>query len=111
MVAAMAFIVIIQSYSSLGVEGRDILIVVLRTIGISFLLFRHPGDGAYTAIAVLSTGFGGRGFEAGYPILKPMAFYLIAMGTFLDIIFASLGTYAIARMTGLQEDQEVRHFI
>ncbi|MDR0389224.1 MAG: cation:dicarboxylase symporter family transporter [Spirochaetaceae bacterium] len=110
-VAAMAFIVIIQSYSSLGVEHRDILIVALRTIGISFLLFRHPGDGAYTAIAVLSAGFSGKGFEAGYPILKPMAFYLIALGTFLDIMFASLGTYAISKIDGFQEDQEVRHYI
>ncbi|MDR1211470.1 MAG: cation:dicarboxylase symporter family transporter [Spirochaetaceae bacterium] len=111
MIAAMAFIVIIKSYSSLGVEGRDIVIVALRAIGISFLLFRHPGDGAHTALAVLCTGFGGQGFGAGYLILRPMAFYLIAIGTFLDVIFTALGTYAIARMSGFQEDQEVRHYI
>ncbi|MDR1428990.1 MAG: cation:dicarboxylase symporter family transporter [Spirochaetaceae bacterium] len=111
MIAAMAFIVIIKSYSSLGVEGMDIIIIALRTIGISFLLFRHPGDGANTALAVLCTGFGGQGYGAGYLILRPMAFYLIVMGTFLDIMFTSLGTYAISRMNGFQEDQDLRHYI
>jgi Na+/H+-dicarboxylate symporter len=110
-VAVIAFIVIIKSYSRIGIEFWDIFIIALRTIGISFLLFRHPGDGAYTALAVLCTGFGDQSFDAGYLILRPMAFYLIAAGSFLDIMFASLGTYAISRMSGFQEDQELRHYI
>jgi Na+/H+-dicarboxylate symporter len=110
MVAAMAFIVIIKSYSSLGVTPADVFSIGLRAFLISFLLARHPGDGAYTALAVLCVGYG-RGFEAGYLILKPLAFYLIAVGAFLDVMLASFATYALAKMTGFQEEKSPRHFI
>ena len=110
MVAAVAFIVIIKSYSSLGILTRDIFIIAGRAFVISFLLAGHPGDGAYTALAVLCLGYG-RGFEAGYLILKPLAFYLIAAGTFLDVMIATIASFFICRLSGFQEDKEVRHFI
>jgi Na+/H+-dicarboxylate symporter len=110
MVAAVAFIVIIKSYSSLGIDLKDILSIGLRALLISLLLARHPGDGAYAALAVLSLGYG-RGFEAGYLILKPLAFYLIAIGTFLDVMILSFATYSLARWNGFQEDKSLRHFI
>jgi Na+/H+-dicarboxylate symporter len=110
MVAAVAFIVIIKSYSSLGITALDVLSISLRAFVISFLLARHPGDGAYTALAVLCLGYG-QGFEAGYLILKPLAFYLVAVGTFLDVIIASLASYAVARISGFIEERNVVHFI
>ncbi|MDR1566588.1 MAG: cation:dicarboxylase symporter family transporter [Treponema sp.] len=110
MVAAAAFIVIIKSYSSLGITPGDIFAIGGRAFLISFLLARHPGDGAYTALAVLCLGYG-RGFEAGYLILKPLAFYLIAVGTFLDVMIASFASFAIARASGFQEDKQIEHYI
>jgi Na+/H+-dicarboxylate symporter len=110
MVAAAAFIVIIKSYSSLGVTLSDVFSIGLRAVLISFLLVRHSGDAAYTALAVLCLGYG-RGYEAGYLILKPLAFYLIAIGTFLDVMIACFAGFAIARLSGFQEDREHRHFI
>jgi Na+/H+-dicarboxylate symporter len=110
MVAAMAFIVIINSYSSLGITMSDIFIIAGRALLISFLLPGHPGNGAYIALAVLCLGYG-RGFEAGYLILKPLAFYLVAVGTFLDIMISTVASYGISRMSGFQEDKDIRHFI
>ncbi len=110
MVAAAAFIVIIKSYSSLGITAMDVFSIGVRAAGISFLLARRPGDGAYTALAALCMGYG-KGFEAGYLILKPLAFYLIAIGTFLDIIIASYATYAVARISGLHKEDSVVRFI
>jgi len=110
MVAAVAFIVIINSYSSLGITMRDIFIIASKALLISFLLAGHPGSGSYIALAVLCLGYG-RGFEAGYLILKPLAFYLIAVGTFLDVMISSVASFAIARISGFQEDKELRHFI
>ena len=110
MVAAISLIVIIKSYSSLGVTSADIISILAQASLVSLLLARHPGDAAYAGLAVLCASYG-RGFEAGYLILKPIAFYLIAVGTFIDAIVASLGTYAIGRMSGFQEDKEARHFI
>ena len=110
MVAAIAFIVIIKSYSSLGITTSNILSIAARALIISFLLAGHPGDGAYAALAVLCLDYG-QGFEAGYLILKPMAFYLIAIGTFLDVMITSVATYGISRISGFQEDREIRQFI
>ncbi|MDR2792216.1 MAG: cation:dicarboxylase symporter family transporter [Treponema sp.] len=110
MVAAISLILIIKSYSSLGISTIDILSIGIRAFVISFLLARHPGDGAYTALAVLCAAYG-QGFEAGYLILKPIAFYLIAIGTFLDIMITNFGIYAVAKSSDLQEDKPIRQFI
>jgi hypothetical protein len=76
---------------------------------ISFLLAGRPGDGAYTALAVLCMGYGS--FPAGYLILKPLAFYLIAVGTFLDVMICSVATYALSRSSGFQENKKISHFV
>jgi Na+/H+-dicarboxylate symporter len=110
MVAAAAFIVIIKSYSSLGITTLDVLSISIRALGISFLLARRPGDGAYTALSVLCLGYG-KGFEAGYLILKPLAFYLVAIGTFLDVIIASFGAFTIAHLNGFTKEKRSRHYI
>jgi Na+/H+-dicarboxylate symporter len=110
MVAAAAFIVIIKSYSSLIIHPMDILAIGGKAFLISFLLARHPGDGAYTALAVLCIGYG-QISKAGYLILKPIAFYLIAVGAFLDVMIATFASFALARISGFQENREIRHFI
>ena len=104
MVAAVAFIVIFKSYSSLRIPSEEILYIGFRAFAISFLLARHPGDGAYTALAVLCLGYG-KGFEAGYLILKPLAFYLIAIGAFLDVMIASFAAYITAWRSGFVEEK------
>ena len=110
MVAAVAFIVIFKSYSSLGISFSEVMAISFRAFIISFLLASHPGDGAYMALTVLCLGYG-QGFEAGYLILKPMAFYLIAVGTFLDTMISALSAYAIARLNGFADEKGVDHFI
>ncbi|GHT64756.1 transporter [Spirochaetia bacterium] len=110
MVAVIAFIVVIKSKSSLDIPVGVIFSIGLRALAISLFLARHPGDGAYTALAALCLGYG-RGFETGYLILKPLAFYLIAVGAFLDVTIASFSTYVLARINGFQEGKSVRHFI
>lgn len=110
MVAAIAFVVIIKSYSSLGISLADVMTIFGWSICISFLLPRYPGIGAWSALAMLC-GLYGRGFEAGYLILKPVAFYLIAIGSFLDVLLMSLATWIIAKMEGYAERKDIAHFI
>jgi Na+/H+-dicarboxylate symporter len=108
MVAIVSFIVIYKSYSRLGISSTEIFALGAHALAISFLLARHPGDGAYIALAVLCIGYG-RSFETGYLILKPLAFYLIAVGTFLDVVIASFASFAIARISGfIGEKSEAR---
>jgi Na+/H+-dicarboxylate symporter len=110
MVAASSFIVIINSYSSLGITLADVVSIGARAAFISFLLARHSGDAAYTALAALCLDYG-RGYEAGYLILKPLAFYLIAVGTFLDVMINCFAGFALARTGSFQEDRKPHSFI
>jgi Na+/H+-dicarboxylate symporter len=111
MTAAAAFIVIIKSYSSLDIPPLDLLSIGVRAFAISFLLARHPGSGAYAALVVLCQGYG-RGFiEASHLILKPLAFYLVAVGTFIDVLIYSFASYAVAKTSGFIEEKSPRHFI
>ncbi|MDR0315412.1 MAG: cation:dicarboxylase symporter family transporter [Treponema sp.] len=110
MTAAIAFIVIIKSYSSLGITSLDVVSICFQAFVISFLLARHPGNGAYAALVALCLSYG-RGFEAGHLILKPLAFYLIAVGTFLDVMICSFASYAVARISGMAEEKKRVHFI
>jgi len=111
MVAAAAFIVIIKSYSYLKIAPFDIFTIGLRAFLISFLLARHPGDGAYIALAALCLGYGSGAYRAGYLILKPLAFYLVAIGTFIDVMLGAFGSYVAARSSGFIEEKNLVRFI
>ena len=111
MVAAAAFIVIIKSYSYIKIAPGAILSIGFYAFIISFLLARHPGDGAYIALAALCLGYGGGEYRAGYLILKPLAFYLITIGAFIDVTLNAFGSYVIARINGLVEEKNLVHFI
>ncbi|MDR2842703.1 MAG: cation:dicarboxylase symporter family transporter [Spirochaetaceae bacterium] len=110
MVAAISFIVIIKSYNTLAIEAGSIIKIGLHAMLLSFLLARNPADGAFIALAVLCSGYG-HGYETGFLILKPIAFYLIAIGTFIDMILAALGSFAVAQISGFQEDFNSKHFV
>ena len=110
MVAAVSLLVIIKSYSSLGVLNEDLFGIGIHALLISFFLARNPGVGAFAALAMLCSGYG-RGFETGYLILKPIAFYLVSIGAFLDMMIASLGCFAVARLSGFQTEREMKNFI
>jgi Na+/H+-dicarboxylate symporter len=112
MVAAIAFMVVVNSYSALGITTADAFSIGLSALVISFLLGGHPGSGVYVALAVLSMSLGyDRGFEAGYLILRPIVFYLIAVGTFIDVMIASVASFAIASTSGFRSEKETRSFI
>jgi Na+/H+-dicarboxylate symporter len=110
-VAAAAFIVIIKSYSYLKIAPGVLVTIGIHTLIISFLLARHPGDGAFIALAALCLSYGGGEYQAGYLILKPLAFYLVAVGTFIDVMLCAFGSYIIARTNGYIEEKNIVHFI
>jgi len=111
MAAAAAFIVIIKSYSYLRIAPEDLLSIGFRAFIISFMLARHPGEGAYIALAALCLGYGGGEYKSGYLILKPLAFYLVAIGTFIDVMLHAFGNYVMARINGFIEEKNLVHFI
>ncbi|GHV83122.1 transporter [Spirochaetia bacterium] len=110
MVAVVSFIVILKSYSSLGIAFNDIITIGLHTLLLSFLLAGNSSNAVYIALAALCSGYG-HGFETGYLILKPIAFYLISIGTFLDVIIIALGSYTVAVLSGFYEERSMKRFI
>jgi len=109
--AAAAFIVIIKSYSYLRIGTFDLFTIGLYTFLISFVLARNPGDGAYIALAALCFYYGSGEYQAAYLIMKPIAFFLIAIGTFIDVMLNAFGTYVLAQTNGYIEEKNLVHFI
>jgi Na+/H+-dicarboxylate symporter len=110
MTAAAAFIVIVRSYSDLRIDSMAIISIGLHAFAISFLLARHPGGGAFIALAAICISFGDV-YRTSYLLLKPLAFYLAAIGSFIDIMLNAFGTYIIARANGFYEEKNLVHFI
>ena len=111
MVAAAAFIVIIKSYTYIQITTSSALLIGIYCLGISFILARRPGDGAFAALSVLCMSYGGGEYRAGFLILQPIAFYLITIGVFIDIMLSAFCSYIVAKANGLVEEKNLVHFI
>jgi Na+/H+-dicarboxylate symporter len=106
----VSFIVILKSYSSLGIAFYDMLWLMGVSIIISFFLGRFPTGGAYVALATVCALYG-RGFEAGYLILKPAAFFIGSVACAIDALTAIVGTYVIAQRQDMVNHRDLRFFI
>lgn len=106
----VSFIVILKSYSSRGIAFSDMLWLVGIAILLSFLLGRIPFGGAYIALAAVCALYG-RGFEAGYLILKPAAFFIASVAAALDALTAITGTYVIGKRWNQLSMRELKFFI
>ena len=112
MAAAVGFIVIIMSYSHIQIAPATLVYIGLQALLVSVMLARHPGQGALIAVAVLCLNYGGGEFRAGYLILKPLAFYLVAVGTFIDVMLSAFISYVAARTSGyVTEEKNIAKFI
>ncbi|HHU37504.1 MAG TPA: dicarboxylate/amino acid:cation symporter [Treponema sp.] len=106
----ISFIVILKSYSSLGIAFMDMFWLMGIAILLSFFLGRFPLGGAYIALAAVCALYG-RGFEAGYLILKPAAFFIGSIAAAIDALTAITGTYIIAKKWDQVNSRELRFFI
>ncbi len=106
----VSFIVILKSYSSLGIAFSDMLWLIAVAVVLSFFLGRFPSGGAYVALATVCALYG-RGFEAGYLILKPAAFFICSIACAIDALTAAMGTFAIAKRWDSVNHRDLRFFI
>jgi len=53
----------------------------------------------------------GRGFEAGYLLLKPIAFILCSFAAAIDSLSMIFGTYIVSQKMKTTERQEISKFI
>lgn len=110
LVVTVSFIVILKSYSSLGISFADMVWLLGVAILISFFLGRFPAGGAYIALAAICALYG-RGFEAGYLILKPAAFFIGSVAAAIDALTALTGTFVVAKRWDMVNHRDLRFFI
>jgi len=110
LVTATTFVVILASYSDLGLSAGTLLWILGAAPLITLILGTVPGTGTMTALVALSALYG-RGFENGYLIAVPIALPLSAAGAFLDIIWAGVASLVLARREGHAKEREARFFI
>lgn len=109
MCLTVSFIVILKSYSDMGITSYIPWIVITAFV-LSFLLGALPREGFIVALAVMCSAYG-RGFENGYLIIKPAAFFLCSIATLIDAATAIFGTYYIASKEKMLKHREVKFYI
>ncbi len=110
LVTAISFIIILRSYSSLGISFSDVLWIGFISFLLSFFLGSFPAGGTFVSLTVLCTLYG-RGFDAGYLLLKPMAVILGSFAASVDAATAMVGSYLIASKMKMAEHRDLNKFI
>ncbi len=110
LVTSTAFIVILSSYSNLGVSPGSLLWIVIFVPLATLLVGALPDRGTMAALMSLCALYG-KGFENGFLIAAPVALPLIAIGAFLDALWAGCASLLLARRAALTQEKESRFFI
>ena len=103
MVTAASFVLIVTSYSSLGISFGQTIWIMLFSFFASMAVGPYPGIGIIIALSILSRGFAS-GYEEGYLILMPIVPLLMSFAITIDALTASLATMLVARHSGVQAE-------
>lgn len=107
MVTAIAFIVVLRSYSSLEISLGQFLWVILFTFLTSFMLGAVPGLGVMVSLSLLSRLYG-RGLEDGYLILQAAGPILVSIGALLDVMVSGTIGFLLAGRMRAPVDAPIR---
>jgi len=111
MVITVSFLVVIASYSSVGMQSfRDITYLVILSVFLSMCISHASKEGVYIAVSVVCATYA-NGFESGFLILHPAIFFIASIATALDAITALMGTYIVAYNSQMANTRELRFFI
>lgn len=110
MVTSITFIVILKSYSSLGIGFTEITWIMGLSFSLSLLTSAVPGFGVAAALSALCLLYG-RGIESGFLIIYPILPVLGSFAVFLDVVTSALGTVIIAHSEEEQKEVYAKDFI
>ncbi len=110
LVTSVSFIVIMKSYSGLGITFFQVLWVIVFSFLVSFVLGSFPGLGVFVALSLLCSLYG-KGLDVGFLILKPVAPILVSFGVLLDIITAAFVSFMLSVKERVNTEVEVQEFI
>ncbi|MCR4821642.1 MAG: cation:dicarboxylase symporter family transporter [Treponema sp.] len=110
LVTTICFVTILRSYSSLGFTFFDVIWIFAVALIISFALGSFPQGGTFVALTAICSMYG-RGFEAGYLLLRPAAPILCSFAAAFDVLSAITGSYIVAVKTKKIDKIDLRHYI
>jgi Na+/H+-dicarboxylate symporter len=110
MVTSITFIVILKSYSSLGIGFLEIAWIMGLSFSLSLLTSAVPGFGVAAALSALCVLYG-RGIENGFLIVYPILPILSSFAVFLDVVTSAFGTVIITHSEGEQKEIYAKDFI
>lgn len=110
LVETICFIVIMRSYSSLGVSIQDAFWITGMSLVLSFVLGAIPSGGPFIAITVMCAMYG-RGLSDGYLLLKSAAFIVCAIAAGFDALTAMFGSYIVGVKTQMINHVDLHKFI
>jgi len=110
LVTSTAFIVVLSSYSNLGVSAGSLLWIAVFVPLATLLAGASPDKGIMGALMSLCALYG-KGFENGFLIAAPVALPLVAIGGFLDALWIGCISLLLARRSELSQEKEARFFI
>ena len=101
---------ILRSYSSLGFAILDVIWIFAVSFVTSFALGNFPVGGTFVSLTVICAMYG-RGFEAGYLLLRPAMPILCSFAAAFDVLSAITGNYIVAVKTKKIDRIELKHYI
>jgi len=110
LVTSVCFVTILRSYSNLGFTFFDVLWIFSVSFILSFALGNFPVGGSFVALTAICSMYG-RGFEAGYLLLRPAAPILCSFAAAFDVLSSITGSYIVAVKTKKIDKIELKHYI
>ncbi|MFO7849924.1 MAG: cation:dicarboxylase symporter family transporter [Spirochaetia bacterium] len=110
MVTSVTFMVILRSYSSLGIGIETLLWIAALSFLTSFLTGSVPGMGVVVSLSFICALYG-RGIENGFLIVQPIVPLLISFAVLLDVVTAALGSVIVSHSEGNRKDIYASDFI
>lgn len=110
MVTAVAFFVVLRSYSSLEITFGQFVWVAGSAFATSFLLGSVPASGVVVGLSMMSSWYG-QGLEEAYLMLMPVVPLLISIGALMDTITTLVVGHVIVHREKLRKEVLVEDFI
>ncbi len=110
MVTSVCFIMILNSYSGIGITLTQILWLLTAVFLCSFILCTVPAAGTVTALALICSAYG-HGIEDGFLIFSPVLPFLLSFSVLLDVMTAGLSAMLVARFENIQKEIDIKDFI
>ena len=109
LISSITFLIIVRSYSSLGIGVSSFLWVILFAYLTSFISGPLPGLGVHISLMTLCRMYG-QGIEEGYLIIAPIMPILLSFAAALDILTAGLATFLASKHEGFTKEVKIKDY-